>query len=97
VSAKKVQRPGNLRDFLETQLSKTALTEAGDFLAIGLAGSPINLTTLIIKLADCGFKVTDERIKKLAEEGRLIIEKGTNAKSDDRVNTWVRAREPQPA
>ena len=61
----------NLREFLNDRLSKADLTEAGDLLTEGLTEKSLPTNLLKQLLSDCGFEMTDARLKRMCEEGRL--------------------------
>ena len=60
-----------LRDFLNDRLTGADLTEAGDLLTEGLTEKSLPVNLLKQLLADCGFEVTDSRLRRLCEDGRL--------------------------
>jgi hypothetical protein len=70
----------NLRDFLNDRLTEADLTEAGDLLTEGLTEKTLPVNLLKQLLADCGFKMTDSRLKRMCEDGRLT-RKGNLLKS----------------
>ena len=61
----------NLKDFLSDRLTEADVTEAGDLLTEGLTEKTLPVNLLKQLLADCGFKMTDSRLTRMCEEGRL--------------------------
>ena len=76
----------DLRDFLNDRITKADLTKAGDLLIEGLTEKSLPVNFLKQLLGDCGFKMTDSRLKRMCEEGRLI-----------RKGNLLRSSRPQPA
>jgi hypothetical protein len=61
----------NLRDFLNDRLTKADLIKVGDLLTEGLTEKSLPTNLLKQLLGDCGFEMTDARLKRMCEEGRL--------------------------
>jgi hypothetical protein len=61
----------NLRDFLNDRLTKADLIKVGDLLTEGLTEKSLPMNLLKQLLGDCGFEMTDARLKRMCEEGRL--------------------------
>lgn len=76
----------DLRDFLNDHLTKADLTKAGDLLIEGLTEKSLPVNLLKQLLGNCGVKITDSRLKRLCEEGRLT-----------RKGNLLRSSRPQPA
>ena len=61
----------NLKDFLSDRLTEADVTEAGDLLTEGLTEKTLPVNLLKQLLGDCGFKMTDSRLKRMCDKGRL--------------------------
>jgi hypothetical protein len=60
-----------LKDFLNDRLTGADLTEAGHLLTEGLTEKSLPMNLLKQLLDDCGFEMTDSRLKRMCEDGRL--------------------------
>ena len=61
----------NLREFLNNRLTQADLIEVGDLLTEGLTEKSLPANLLKQLLGDCGFEMTDARLERMCEEGRL--------------------------